>query len=101
MTTHTPGPWGTDDGAEVWPMQGDTSFVTLARVTGPWDNSQWYGSVEEARANGRLIAAAPEMLLMLVDVLMTCNPDGDTYSPPDKSLCDSIREVVAKATGGR
>lgn len=67
MSGHTPGPWGTHDGAEVWPMEGKTSFVTLARVVGPWSDSQWYGSVEEGRANGRLIAAAPELLAALRD----------------------------------
>ena len=69
MSNHTPGPWGTEDGAEVWPMEGPTSFVTLARVTGPWSDSQWYGSVEEGRANGRLIAAAPELLDALKELI--------------------------------
>ena len=44
MSSHTQGPWGTDDGAEVWPMEGKTSFVTLCRVVGPWSDSTWYGT---------------------------------------------------------
>ena len=101
MTHHTPGPWGTEDCAEVWPVFGPTSFCPLARIEGPWSGSDWYRSAEEARANGRLIAAAPEMLLLLVDLLMECNPGGNTYEPPSKALCDSARAIIDKAMGVR
>jgi hypothetical protein len=82
-------------------MEGPTSFCTLARIEGPWSGSDWYRSAEEARANGRLIAAAPEMLLLLVDLLMECNPGGNTYEPPSKALCDSARAIIDKAMGVR
>jgi hypothetical protein len=42
-------------------MNGDTAQVELARVVGPWCDSSWY-SKEVALANGRLIAAAPDLL---------------------------------------
>lgn len=58
---HTPGPWGTFDGAEVFPTTGPKSHVELCRVVGPWDGSTWYDSIE-AKANGHLIASAPDML---------------------------------------
>jgi hypothetical protein len=48
-----------------------------------------------------LIAAAPEMLLLLVDLLMECNPGGNTYEPPSKALCDSARAIIDKAMGVR
>ena len=100
MSSHTPGPWGTADGAEVWPIEGRTSFVTLARVTGPWSDSQWYGSVEEGRANGRLIAAAPELLDELKGLVAYIERTGvvsnGDYGIEVLSRC---RDVIAKAEG--
>ncbi len=98
MSSHTPGPWGTEDGAEVWPMEGPTSFVTLARVTGPWCDSQWYGSVEEARANGRLIAAAPELAASLRDCVewLESVPLGEA---PSKSVA-AAKALLKKIEGG-
>jgi hypothetical protein len=100
MSNYTPGPWGTDDGAEVWPMEGKTSFVTLCRVVGPWSDSQWYGSVEEGRANGRLIAAAPELLERLKAMVSGMECECDT-ADPEHPLCEVCwsRQVIAKAEG--
>jgi hypothetical protein len=101
MSHHTPGPWETIDGAEVFPTSGTTSYCPLARVEGPWSGSTLYANASEARANGRLIAAAPELLLLLVDFLVECNPGGNTYEPPSKALCDSARAIIDRATGVR
>jgi len=62
MKTHTAGPWYTTDGAEVCPMEGEAAHVTLAHVVGTQKGeSSWIGQ-EEAVANAKLIAAAPDLL---------------------------------------
>ncbi len=101
MSSHTPGPWGTQDGAEVWPMEGPTSFVTLARVTGPWCDSQWYGSVEESRANGRLIAAAPELLAALIACReqLAVWVDTGSLDEADFAAVKMADEAIRKAVG--
>jgi hypothetical protein len=99
MSNHTPGPWGTDDGAEVWPMEGPTSFVTLARVTGPWSDSQWYGSVEEGRANGRLIAAAPELLDALKDCCHRLRQWIESDDDEDMEALVRARALIEKIEG--
>ena len=99
MSNHTPGPWGTDDGAEVWPMDGPTSFVTLARVVGPWSDSQWYGSVEEGRANGRLIAAAPELLDALRDCCGRLRQWIESEDEDDMEALARARALIKKIEG--
>lgn len=37
-----------------------------------------------------------EMALCLIDFLMTCNEGGNTYSPPDKDLCDWARSIITR-----
>jgi hypothetical protein len=75
-------------------MEGKTSFVTLARVVGPWSDSQWYGSVEEERENGRLIAAAPELLTALRDCVewLESVEFGEAPLPP-RGLCSRRSKV--------
>ena len=59
---HTPGPWNfSKDGAEIFPETGPNGYVELCRVVGPWDGSKFYDK-GTAKANARLIAAAPELL---------------------------------------
>ena len=59
MTAHTPGPW-VADGQTVYKDEGNhTQWCGVATTTG--------FSAPEARANARLIAAAPEM----ADILRT------------------------------
>lgn len=86
MAKHTPGPWGAI-GTEV-KTPGPTSRIIC-----------WTGQPEiarvEARANARLIAAAPDMLNALLDVL-------DFWDDPDMSMSElkeRVRDAVAKAQG--
>lgn len=71
-TRHTPGPWGyVYDGSSTWSV-------------GPYDDPQ-VGSVltvydrkdDRARANARLIAAAPDMLTALRAIKASCPTDPD------------------------
>lgn len=101
--SHTPGPWNcSEDGAEVWPMTGDTSHVELARVVGPWCGSQassWYGR-EVARANGRLIAAAPDLLAACQLLVALEDSDASDADTRWKQARRDMRDAIAKAQGG-
>jgi len=99
MTHHTPGPWRTEDGAEVWPMEGPTSFCTLARIEGPWSGSDWYRSAEEARANGRLIAAAPELLAALEECAVRLREWIELDDEDDLEACRRAYAAIKKAKG--
>ena len=94
-TKHTPGPWTMhprfDDGAEVRAL-APVAWCSVASTHGA-SGSQVI-DVAEARANARLIAAAPDLLEALEDIAR-----GD-YSDP---LCmktpeQRAREAIAKAT---
>jgi hypothetical protein len=82
-------------------MDGPTSFVTLASITGPWSNSQWYGSVEEARANGRLIAAAPELLAALEECAVRLREWVELDDEDDLAACGRAFAAIGKAKGLR
>lgn len=62
MSSHTKGPWEmAGDGAEIWPLTGPNAHCELARVVGVCGDSSWFAK-EEAKANARLITAAPDLL---------------------------------------
>ena len=89
MTTrHTPGPWVADgrrDDDGAWYVRAPSGVV--AELDG-----------RDAVANGRLIAAAPEMLAALEAVL---GDDHDCVSaaPAYCLECSAARAAVAKARG--
>jgi hypothetical protein len=91
MTEHTPGPW------IIMPtLKGALSInvapsVPVATVGG----AGWHLGEKVARANARLIAAAPEMLAALEDAL-TLLPDYPAHDP-QRHRVDTIRAAIAKA----
>ncbi len=105
---HTPGPWALAQYAKgfdlpipvkehktiavfsVGPSHGDIAYMQH----GLWGDGQ-------ALANARLIAAAPELLDALVDLLPLAEFGAAEQSPPyaDDSLLESARAAIAKATG--
>lgn len=103
MNKHTPGPWRVDAGfyGDVRAEAGDVAVsvyrdmntveiggqLTLAPV-----------SREEAQANARLIAAAPELLELALELkaeleLIAMEEGAEPYNNP------RLNEVLAKATG--
>lgn len=87
MTKHTPGPWGAI-GADV-KTAGPTSRVIC------WTGIASDIALDEVRANARLIAAAPDMLNALLDVL-------DFWDDPNMSMSElkgRVRDAIAKAQG--
>lgn len=76
-TKHTPGPWGVhgDDGTLIGPSNGKQM---IAGAKHSHVVKEWAVSLEEAQANARLIAAAPDMLAALREVVSSCC--GDTLN---------------------
>lgn len=93
---HTPRPWEVFAGDSVgvrtaYPVNdigGMPAKFELCRT----------GTTEEAKANARLIAAAPEMLAALKRIV-EWEKDPDRYSGDLADICHDIATVVAKAEG--
>jgi hypothetical protein len=80
MSKHTPGPW---EFSHTW-------VQTVDKKT-PIANFNFYASTE---ANARLIAAAPELLEALRNIISDIEP-----TDPNDRLWVGARAAIAKATG--
>lgn len=90
----------------------------MKHTKGPWQVSSWYSEAgrscgvsngiqgvagvygmgrDEAEANARLIAAAPELLEALARLVGHCYPEFD--EPLFAAAVDRSRAAIAKATG--
>jgi hypothetical protein len=94
---HTPGPWTTECDELHY---GTRSTVTAGGKTEKWPGVRMIVQVGgssapgEQEANTRLIAAAPDLLFALVNLLAVKRGEGGT-----KFNCDVIaEEAIAKAT---
>ncbi len=88
MNKHTPGPWFVM-GCDVKPL-GDRPFIC------------WTGTperkLEEARANARLIAAAPEMLEVCEHALSVLNAK-EIDALQAFTMVERLKAVINKARG--
>jgi hypothetical protein len=102
MTKHSPGPWTAHEGypSDVWHVDmPERSFsIIVSRADADHDVT-----VDEVQANARLIAAAPELLLVLLtardqleEELRTA-PGNDEADAVDAVLVE-IRRVLAKVS---
>ena len=87
MTQHTPGPWFSADTHECPDVMADGGFL-IAKTRGI-----------NCEANARLIAAAPDMLAALQDIMAESSRDDDDHDviATIQGIC---RAVIAKAKGG-
>ena len=97
-TAHTPGPWTDDTLTNQNPtfsngamriVTGDGARIAFLPM---WQDDEH----QEARANARLIAAAPELLSALNAMLTHMGMDEDEWNRP---TFNQARRAVAKATG--
>ena len=107
MSTHTPGPWYADAYvvATVPAWKGPDDGTVVCQTCHPWTTA----SVTEREANARLIAAAPDMLaaleeIMLDGVMLSYGTEGCWFcrSCRDEnhaSDCEGVR-LLANAKGG-
>lgn len=115
----TPGPWFVQD--DEWTdgetanitsdFRSDNSIIPVAQISGSGSESGFNGDFSlEQKANARLIAAAPELLEALQDMVSRieyyANLDG-SYKPSiedwaytyNSSDMDAARAAIAKALG--
>lgn len=106
---HTPGPWaqhtpsGPADTAVIVRELPDHRRTVVAVIPGHYSHGK--ASVtdwDEAHANARLVAAAPEMLIALECALRAmenqCHRDG--IDPQTDTTCAIVRNTINKATKG-
>lgn len=87
---HTPGPWTADGAAVTAPARHAVSQrIADCRALLP---------DAELRANAALIAAAPDMLAMLVK--LTRAVERLPNASPLDGLAEDARTIIARATGG-
>ena len=96
MSKHTPGPWSVD--GEV--IRGDEQSNGSVSVACILDGAYPYGrrAGKSARANARLIAAAPELLEALNNLLSACDLPGDRDREIEQAI-PHARAAIAKAKG--
>lgn len=81
---HTPGPWTLEyDYSLVMPAKDGNHIVTAGPI-GPDESSR-----EEKRANARLIAASPELLEILIELVRL-------IEYPKRSLIDRDGDMIQK-----
>lgn len=101
---HTPGPWSNTPMQEtVWAQDGQVQVAKVSDM--PWANGKSDWLTEQA--NARLIAAAPDLLDALGDMLEAYAPGADhsvAGSPAGENVLHpavkAARAAIAKATGG-
>ena len=92
MSKHTPGPWRVeiDDSPDAaWAWQWPTIVSDEYEVVG---TEGMYGDLETDMANARLIAAAPDLLQALQEIVRRDLLAG--------AIKHDARAAIAKATGG-
>lgn len=89
MSKFTPGPWK----AVAYPAGKEIGFATHEIQYG--NDGECVAEVVHGEVDARLIAAAPEMLEALKDLLIWANiKDGS----PSQHIRDRAKEAIAKAT---
>lgn len=86
---HTPGPWKEHSHRQIGPDKGIVAEV--------WSAIGGDAAIQQADANVRLIAAAPEMLLAL-QTIASRTPHRGTVMLHEEELI-LITQAIAKATG--
>lgn len=93
-TQHTPGPWHVSKASPTRVIESGPRGNSIAKM----GLNLGACSQEEAEANARLIAAAPDLLEalqgMLLGFSLTQNPD----AYPSDAPCNKARAAIAKAT---
>jgi hypothetical protein len=92
MSKHTPGPWLTTESTEHW---GRVNVTVQAAFTGNEIATAWQGTADVNRANARLIAAAPDLLEALKELVAAA---GGVNAGPLTWLAKA-RATIARATG--
>lgn len=106
MTTeNTPGPWFLDENGKIWRRPPSELYERGGGVAGDHPVAQAFrghSSWEQGfpvEANARLIAAAPELLAALEQMLDAFVDDPLTHQYTSGRASDAARAAIAKAKG--
>lgn len=95
---HTPGPWQVDGNVIRGDAQGNGSVSVACILDVAYPYGRWAG--ESAKANARLIAAAPDLLESLQEVLPMLEQLLMIRGEPEPgSIGHKARAAIAEATG--
>lgn len=106
-TAHTPGPWKVIEDPFIsvvteWTVMDDDdpSSATYHTIVHDCDHDGWV-DLSVPRANARLIAAAPELLANLTELVerFECALEAVHATKVDRALIRRIRKTIAKAEG--
>lgn len=97
-TKHTPGPWNISS-ANLYAVNARGRGIATAHGTDDVNYSDFFPPTEEASANARLIAAAPDLL----EALMACERELSLVWAHQGQINDNrhavnARAAIAKAT---
>jgi hypothetical protein len=99
MTTHTPAPWKVHETELTLDVRADDQFLTVAQRF--WASiGTGAEAVAEARADARLIAAAPDLLAVAKAFVEMYAGLDDAIGPTVNAKVRAARAAVAKAEGG-
>jgi len=94
-TKHTPGPWYYSGGDSLAIFHPTEIGTRLAVVDQTFSGSGWQVTAnDEWEANAKLIAAAPELLDALENLLVSLN----SYDEKDLDAINQAKEAIKKAT---
>jgi hypothetical protein len=104
MTTHTPGPWIVEHASDhrsadvirtaAPVVEGATRGVEVARIV-----NRIRGSLGDYRCNGRLLAAAPDLLAACRNVLARLDLEPADAVFPCSAMRDQLRAAIRVADG--
>ena len=99
MTQHTPGPWATSKGAYGALHVGPAKLDHPGREAAQYAAERGRDLLAQRAANAALIAAAPDMLAALQDIMAESSRDDDDHDviATIQGIC---RTILAKAKGG-
>ncbi len=97
MTKHTPGPWVYSD--EYYPHIQTESGEALAKTDCSTTRKEWVDDPKVCLANAHLIAAAPDLLASLCDVLSVARIKWGNLDPDANKVFADAEAAIAKAKG--
>ena len=104
MSKHTPGPWVRHPDypwiikQDLSPIADVTDGMTVCNTTAH-ENSGFFPTPDEGRANARLIAAAPELLAQLENILRAYGSEYESHSFNQWPEVIKARAAILNATG--